>query len=309
MANDVTLIERMTGWFGFDPAVKSPVPTATISAALWERDTQGLTEVCAAPNPTTHLVAVGLSNYTCDSFVEDRQITGGPWQSGRALIVAAGPRTRAVVSGPWRILHIYVPDALVRKLAGELAPSSFSGALELINPLGERDDFLEHCAALLLSEMRGGSEANQLVFDSIGVTIGMHLVRRWSNMRDRRPSELHHRGGLAPRVLKGVQAYMREQIERDVSLRELAALADLSAHHFCRAFKRSVGVPPHAWLMRQRVERAKEMMVSSPHMGLAEIALCVGYASQTTFGVAFRRATGLSPSQWRAHLSSSSRSL
>jgi len=299
MRNGVTLIERMTGWFGFDPTTTSPEMTATISAALWERDMPGMTEVCAAPSPTTHLVAVGLSNYMCDSFVEDRQITAGPWQSGRALIVAAGPRTRAVVSGPWRILHIYVPDALLRKLAGEMLPSSFSGALELINPLGEQDDFLEHCAALLIGEMQGVGGANQLMFDSIGMTIGMHLIRRWSNMRDRRQPESHRRGGLAPRVLKSVQTYMRDQLARDVSLRELASLAHLSSHHFCRAFKRSTGLPPHAWLTQQRVERAKEMMASHPAMGLTEIALCVGYASQTTFGVAFRRATGFTPSQWR----------
>lgn len=107
------------------------------------------------------------------------------------------------------------------------------------------------------------------------------------------------RGGLSPRRLKLVQSHMMSNLDRDVDLQELAVVADLSPYHLCRAFKQSAGLPPHGWLIRQRMIRARELMAAHPNMGLTEIALSVGYASQTTFGVAFKRATGLTPGQWR----------
>ncbi len=85
----------------------------------------------------------------------------------------------------------------------------------------------------------------------------------------------------------------------DCALADLAVIAGLSPHHFCRAFKRSTGLSPNAWLTERRIERAQELIAKNPRMGLTEIALCVGYQSHTSFGQAFRRAMGLTPSQWR----------
>jgi AraC family transcriptional regulator len=91
---------------------------------------------------------------------------------------------------------------------------------------------------------------------------------------------------------------MLAYMHRDVSLAELSALVGLSPFHFARAFKQSLGHPPYAWLTRCRIERAQEIMVRSK-LGLAEVALAVGFASQTPFGTAFRKVTGMPPGAWR----------
>jgi AraC family transcriptional regulator len=84
-----------------------------------------------------------------------------------------------------------------------------------------------------------------------------------------------------------------------VSLAELAALVGLSPHHFCRAFAGSTGQPPHRWLVERRIEVAQQMIAAAPQIGLTEVALAVGYGSQSAFGAAFRRVTGTTPRAWR----------
>lgn len=91
-------------------------------------------------------------------------------------------------------------------------------------------------------------------------------------------------------------------LAEDIALADLAEIAGLSPHHFCRAFAQTIGMPPYAWLTAQRIERAKELMGQRPEMGLTEIALCVGYSSQAAFGTSFRRATGLTPGRWRREM-------
>jgi AraC family transcriptional regulator len=59
-----------------------------------------------------------------------------------------------------------------------------------------------------------------------------------------------------------------------------------------------LGLAPHAWLRRQRIERAKTLL-HDPNLDLTQIAMILGYANQSSFGVAFRRETGLAPMQWR----------
>ncbi len=84
----------------------------------------------------------------------------------------------------------------------------------------------------------------------------------------------------------------------DLSLSEIAGISNLSTAHFSIAFKQSMGIAPHAWLRRQRIDRAK-VLLRHPELTLASIASMVGFANQSAFGVAFKKETGLSPMAWR----------
>jgi AraC family transcriptional regulator len=83
-----------------------------------------------------------------------------------------------------------------------------------------------------------------------------------------------------------------------VSLAALASDAGLSRFHFCRAFKDSMGLSPHAWLRQYRLEQAKTML-RDPSNSIVTVAVALGYASQTAFAAAFKRLTGISPGEWR----------
>lgn len=107
------------------------------------------------------------------------------------------------------------------------------------------------------------------------------------------------RGGLAKWQLKRAAEYMVEYIEQNLVLNEVAASVNLSTFHFARAFKQMTGLPPRAWLTALRMETAQDLMRSCPTMSLTEVAISVGYQSQTAFGTAFKRHCGASPRDWR----------
>jgi AraC family transcriptional regulator len=108
----------------------------------------------------------------------------------------------------------------------------------------------------------------------------------------------HVVGGLSPTVLRRAIERLRSDRDTDVSLAALASDAGLSRFHFCRAFKESTGLSPHAWLRQHRLEQAMNMLRDT-ETSIAIVAAELGYASQTAFAAAFRRLTGETPSDWR----------
>ena len=106
------------------------------------------------------------------------------------------------------------------------------------------------------------------------------------------------RGGLPPRVLRRVREYIDAHIEKRISVEALANLANLSVCYFVRAFKQSVGITPHDYLIRRRVERTMELL-SGTDMPLSEIALAAGFADQSHCARRFREHVGMSPRDYR----------
>src|SRR5438445_10301397 len=96
------------------------------------------------------------------------------------------------------------------------------------------------------------------------------------------------RGGLAPRVLRRIREYIDDHIDQRISVELLAGLADLSVCYFVRAFKQSMDITPHDYLIRQRVERTTQLL-SGTDMPLSEIALTAGFADQSHFSRRFRQ--------------------
>jgi AraC family transcriptional regulator len=106
------------------------------------------------------------------------------------------------------------------------------------------------------------------------------------------------RGGLAPWQQRKVDRYVREHLERPMRVDELAEQVSLSASHFCRAFKDSFGDTPHAYIVRLRLERAQELMLSTEDT-LSQIALACGLADQAHLSKLFRREIDETPNAWR----------
>ena len=106
------------------------------------------------------------------------------------------------------------------------------------------------------------------------------------------------RGGLPPRVLRRVCDHIDDNIEQRISIEALAQLANLSVCYFVRAFKQSVGVTPHNYLIQRRVERTSELL-SETKLPLSEIALAAGFADQSHCSRRFRQHVGMSPREYR----------
>lgn len=105
-------------------------------------------------------------------------------------------------------------------------------------------------------------------------------------------------GGMAFGSLRRTREHIERQIAHKISLGELANVAGLSAGHFSRAFKQSVGVSPHRYVLGRRIAAAADL-IRKTDRSLAEVALSVGFSDQSHFTRAFARAQGETPSAFR----------
>jgi AraC family transcriptional regulator len=108
------------------------------------------------------------------------------------------------------------------------------------------------------------------------------------------------RGGLPAWQQKRVMEFIEEHLAEEISLAALAELADLSLYHFARAFTQSFGVPPHRYHMARRMVRAKSLL-RRPALTVTEIGVQAGFRETSSFTRAFRRFTGLTPTEYRRH--------
>jgi transcriptional regulator GlxA family with amidase domain len=106
------------------------------------------------------------------------------------------------------------------------------------------------------------------------------------------------RGGLAPWQLQRAKELMNATLAGHIPLRRLAGACGLSVSHFARAFRQSVGMPPHRWLLNRRIEHAQELL-GNPQLSLADIALACGFSDQSHFTRMFAASMQISPGLWR----------
>lgn len=112
----------------------------------------------------------------------------------------------------------------------------------------------------------------------------------------RRPG--HLRGGLSPAASRRVQVFVEVNLDRPLHTADLAARAGLSAYHFARAFRRSMGMTPRAYVESRRIARARTL-IETTDQSLAEIAAQTGFSSQSRLTTAFRRVAGITPAAYR----------
>jgi AraC family transcriptional regulator len=108
------------------------------------------------------------------------------------------------------------------------------------------------------------------------------------------------RGGLPVWRQKHVAAFIEEHLAEEISLTALAEVADLSLYHFARAFTQSFGVPPHRYHMARRMDRARSLL-QKPALSVTQIGIQIGFRESSSFTRAFRRLTGLTPTEYRRH--------
>ena len=109
---------------------------------------------------------------------------------------------------------------------------------------------------------------------------------------------------LSPQRLATVTAYVDDHVAERISVRDLADAVHISPFHFARMFKETVGTPPHAYITRVRIERAKRLLAET-QIPLVEVAARVGFQTQAHFTGVFHRFVGTTPRVYRRNASGS----
>jgi AraC family transcriptional regulator len=189
-------------------------------------------------------------------------------------------------------LVIALEQAFIKKIVAE----AFDGKEPALRTqIGIRDPVIEGMAAAWRRELAERGAGGRLYAEGLGSALAVHVFRAYGDGLSRLPPVI---GGLGALRLRRVVDYIEAHLADDISLRDLAAQAGLSTHHFGEAFKASTGTSPHRYLVERRIRRAKELLLGA-EQSIAEIAISVGFASHSHFADNFRRLTGTTPSRFR----------
>ncbi len=223
-----------------------------------------------------------------------REQRGGRTADGRhdpgdVVVVAAGDASRVRWDCDTSFFTVRVSDDLVRQ-----ASQSTDGALaaSVQSSFSARRPELEGILRALMRALELEEPATSLSVQSLRLELAIALLGPGAPDK---PRHLLPRHAL-DRVIDRLNAQVFER-DTPLSLEALAGEAGLSPWHFARQFERSTGLPPHRYLLRARVEAAKNLLLAG--MPASEAALTVGFSSQSHLGRHLRRIAGVTPGELR----------
>ncbi|KAA2236593.1 helix-turn-helix domain-containing protein [Salinarimonas soli] len=250
-----------------------------------------------------------------------------PPHAGRPLPLVYGPAPDGETR--WRSLHLDLPEASVAlrvcpgpgeralievgpaTLAGETdAPSSDAMfypvdlepgvAAALVRAADDAETAslagrpeIRRLGLALVAARASGQPVQQLYAQSMSLAIAARIMERADPRPARRPAS-----PLPKWRLNRVMRHIEENLAERLSLADLAGTAGLTRMYFATQFRASLGVSPHTYVLRRRIERAQEILAGS-NESLVQVALSVGFQTQAHFTTVFKRFVGQTPARWR----------
>jgi len=160
---------------------------------------------------------------------------------------------------------------------------------------GVHDPQLEHLARVVFAEAAAGTPSGPAFTQTLATALATRLLHRFGTARSSGDSG---EARLRQRQTRAVIAFIESRVTTGATLEEMADVAALSPHHFVRAFKASVGVPPYAYLVRRRVERARHLLAHTDRR-ISRIAYDLGYSDPAHLTRQFKQYVGRTPSAFR----------
>lgn len=207
---------------------------------------------------------------------------------GSLAFVPAGYRRLIDVSGPIGSLTISLPKGLL----GQLDDRRGNHVSE---PFGNYDNAeLAALVRMLAQEISTPGFASDLIVDGLLCAINVLMIRRSTGVSPDVTDRIH----ISPVRLARVMEYIEHSAMRKVTLAELADIANLSAYHFSRVFKRQTGMTPYQAVTVKRMELSRRLLASGEKT-IAEVAIECGFSTHAHFTTAFRKHMGMTPRRYR----------
>ena len=158
------------------------------------------------------------------------------------------------------------------------------------------DSAIEELSRALLRIDGMDEHFGEIYASAVGLAIAARLLGH-----DHRPDPFRPKrscGALPRWRLRRALEYIDANLAEPITLGDLATVTGLSPMHFAAQFRMSTGIRPHEYLLRRRVERARELLLQ-PDSSIVDVALSVGFQTQSHFTTVFKRFVGDTPCQWR----------
>lgn len=244
------------------------------------------------------MVSLKLHDYPdCELWERGKCVMKADVRAGATYLYDLKRNPRYVINKPFHSLFFYLPRSALDSIA-EQSRAARIGDLDCRIGIGHEDEVIRHIGTSFLHGLRRPEETNQLFVDHMMLALTAHVAETYGGLR--RIADAN-RGGLAPWQVKRACEKLESDLGGKFSLEQIAAEFDLSVSHFSRAFRSSTGLPPHQWLLRQRVKTAKQLMTVRD-LPLSEIAISAGFANQSHFTRVFSSVVGVSPGVWRREI-------
>ena len=163
--------------------------------------------------------------------------------------------------------------------------------IELIPHFATPDPLVHQIGLALKRALENSGSNSRLYAETMTTALMVHLLQYYSAQQLTIPT---YTGGLSKLKLQQVVDYIHAHLDRDLSLKELAAIVQMSAHYFSQLFKQSTGITPHQYVIHCRIERAKELLMQRK-LTISDVAKVVGFVDQSHFHRHFKRLVGITP--------------
>ncbi len=278
-----TSLRREQGWRQPCIGEGTPGQDAVIFASRWTDDRATARQERCHGAPDRYIVAVALRPVRARVGRGTNPILNGILHAGTIHVTAPGQVAEAEFFAPCDFIHFHVAADYLREWHRCPAGSEARNLHDLI----VRDALAGQLARTLVSTPDGGDPR---YVQSVGQTILMRALAS-------RPGQ--PRVSALPKWrLRRVQEHVAVNLAEPISLAELAGVAGLSRMHFAAQFKVATGCRPHEFLLQYRIEAAKRMLIET-NDPLVEVALNVGFQTQSHFSTVFKRLVGETPARWQ----------
>jgi AraC family transcriptional regulator len=286
------IVDDEPDWRVPRPISAMALSESKVVATRWHEGSERTEEFGAETPGDCHVVKIVLRTMNIRFSVSGRTVQDGVTTPGTVHVTEPTVPVRCLFRGPYDVLHLYVPNNLItecaRDMMGHPAPALCSKGVP------NKDITLDSLGRALLEADRVGGSFGQLYADCIGIAI---VARILASANRAATHERRKAGELARWRLKRAIDYVEARLDKPLSLADVASSAGLTRMHFAAQFRAATGLRPHEYLLRRRIERAQEMLVGTG-ISLVDVALSVGFQTQSHFTSVFKRYTGQPPRAW-----------
>jgi AraC family transcriptional regulator len=260
-------------------------PSVRAKASLWTHNENTPVSWEATTPLSTYTVLLLLDDARLSLQSDSHSVAERACDAGSYYVSCPGDNVSVHCPGSCRALHLAVPV--------QLFWSGMDENLSCFSMGPARDALLLQLARTLL-ETHADVRETELTAQVMEL-----LVDRLRHLRAQvEPcAAIRKKTVLSRWRLRNVDSYVKAHLSGPITLNDMAAAAGLSPMHFAAQFRAATGYRPHHYLLLCRMERAKQLMADVPR-SMLDIALEVGFHTQSHFTTVFKRLTGTTPRQW-----------